>query len=68
GDPGGGTSDASNIVATMNPDGSADVTWTNNTSPGDQAWIPIQYKDRDGNWQTIDTVPPGTTSYHINPP
>jgi len=57
--------DASDMVATVNPDGSADITWTNNTDPNDTTPIPVQYQDRNGNWQTIDTVPAGTTSYHI---
>jgi len=59
--------DPSDIVATLNPDGSADVSWTNNTDPADTEPINVRYKDRHGNWVTAITVPAGSTSCHIPP-
>jgi len=60
--------DPTDMVASLNADGSADVTWTNNTDPADKEPINIQYRDRKGNWVTAITVPAGTTSCHIPPP
>ena len=58
--------DPSNIVATLNPYGSADVSWTNNTDPNDTEPINIQDRDRHGNWVTaVANAPAGTTSYHV---
>jgi hypothetical protein len=54
-----------NIVSTLNPDGSADVSWTNNTD--DETSITISYRKRDGTWQSVADLPQGTTSYHIPP-
>jgi hypothetical protein len=62
---GGSPFDPSDIVANVNSDGSADVSWTNNTDPNDTEPINIQYRDRDGNWVTAITVPAGTTSAHV---
>jgi hypothetical protein len=66
----GGTSyadpfDPTDIVATLNPDGSVDVSWTNNTDPNDTEPINIRYRDRSGGWVTAITVPAGTTSAHV---
>ena len=60
--------DPSNVVATMNSDGSGDVNWTNNADPTDTESIDIMYKDRNGQWQVLQNVPAGTTSYHIPAP
>ena len=54
-----------NVVATMNSDMSADVTWTNNAEPGDTEPIDLMYRDVRGNWKLLATVPAGTTSYHV---
>jgi hypothetical protein len=59
--------DPSNVVGTLNSDGSVDVTWTNNTDPNDTEPINIRYRDQSGNWVTAITVPAGTTSYHVPP-
>ena len=58
----------SNVVATMNSDMSADVSWTNNADPADMESIDIRYKDKNGAWQVLQNVPAGTTSYHISAP
>ena len=67
-----GTNDSpfnpSNVVATMNRDGSADVSWTDNADPTDLEPIDIMYKNRSGAWQVLTNVPAGTTSYHIPAP
>lgn len=60
--------DPSNVVATMNSDGSGDVSWTNNADPSDTESIDIMYKDMNGAWQVLTNVPAGTTSYHIPAP
>ena len=70
---GGGSSYASpfapsNVVATMNRDGSADVSWTNNADPADTEPIDIRYKDRNGVWRVLTTVDGQATSYHISAP
>jgi hypothetical protein len=58
--------DPSNVVATLNSDGSVDVSWTNNADPNDTQPINIQYRDKNGNWVTaVANVPAGTTSYHV---
>jgi hypothetical protein len=71
-DGGGGSSNSpfapTNIVATMNSDGSGDVSWTNNADPSDPTPTDVQYIDINGNWQTLTTVPAGTSSYHIPAP
>lgn len=55
----------SNIVATVNPDGSADVSWINHTDPAGTEPINIRFRDRNGNWITAITVPAGSNSAHI---
>ena len=57
-----------NVVATMNLDGSADVSWTNNADPTDPTPTNIRYKDVNGNLQILTTVPAGVSSYHIPAP
>jgi len=59
---------ASDVVATVNSDGSLDVSWTNNTDPDDPSPITLQYKDRDGNWQTLTVAVPGASSCHLSAP
>jgi hypothetical protein len=56
----------SNVVGTINADGSEDMTWQNNTdSP---ALIPIWHWDAGPqSWRQIDSVPATTTSYHVPP-
>jgi hypothetical protein len=56
----------SNIVSTLNPDGSGTVTWTNNTDADDQNLINIREMDANGNWHIIATVPPNSTSYQFS--
>ena len=58
----------SNVVATMNRDGSADVSWTNNADSTDDEPIDIRYKDRHGQWQVLTSVDGHATSYHIPAP
>jgi hypothetical protein len=53
----------SNVAAVLNPDGSADISWQNNTD--DPSDIPVKIKQRDGSWATVTTVPAGTTYVHI---
>lgn len=60
--------DATDVVANVNPDGSMDVTWTNNTDPADPEPVKIQYQDRDGKWKTLLTAPAGSTSWHVPSP
>jgi hypothetical protein len=60
--------DMTNVVANMNPDGSVDVTWTNNTDPADKEPIVLRFRDRDGKWIPAATVPAGSTSCHIPSP
>ena len=71
-DGGGGTYaspfDPSNVVASMNSDGSGDVSWTNNADPTDTESIDVMYKDINGHWQVLTNAPAGTTSYHIPAP
>ncbi|MGC3991333.1 MAG: hypothetical protein QM796_16950 [Chthoniobacteraceae bacterium] len=55
-----------NVVATLNPDGSADATWTNNPDAAPEP-INLRFRDRNGNWKTAITVPAGSTSAHIPP-
>jgi hypothetical protein len=57
----------SQVNATMNPDGSVDVTWVNNADPADTNAIDITYQDRNGNWVTATSVPAGSSSTHIPP-
>ena len=72
-DNGGGTGSydspfaPSQVNATMNPDGSVDVTWVNNADPADTNAIDITYQDRNGNWVTATSVPAGSSSTHIPP-
>lgn len=54
-----------NMVTTMNLDGSADMTWTNQADPEDKEPIDLMYKDGQGDWKILATVPAGTTSYHL---
>jgi probable HAF family extracellular repeat protein len=60
--------DPTNVTATLNPDGSMDVTWTSNADPSDQTPISIQDFDANGNYHTIATAPAGATSFHIPAP
>jgi hypothetical protein len=58
----------SNVVGVINADGSEDMTWQNNTDPSDQTPIPIWHWDAGTqSWRQIDSVPAGTTSYHVPP-
>lgn len=52
-----------NVVATLNADGSLDVTWEN--LPGTEGEITIQDFDQNGNYFPIATAPAGSTSCHI---
>jgi len=58
----------SNVEAQMNPDGSIDVTWTNNADPADPDPINIRYRDLNGNWVVAASVSAGANSLHIPPP
>jgi hypothetical protein len=71
-DNGGGTYRSpfspSNVVGTINPDGSEDMTWQNNSDPSDQTPIPLwTWNPTTQEWQQVATVPAGTTYYHFNP-
>ncbi len=57
--------DPTNVTATLNRDGSMDVTWTSHADPNDQTPISIQDFDANGVYHTIATAPAGATSYHI---
>jgi hypothetical protein len=58
----------SNAIGHINSDGSEDDTWENNTDPSDKTPIPVWYWDRKNEkWFQIDSVPAGTTSYHVRP-
>jgi len=58
----------SNIVGYINADGSEDDTWQNNTDPNDTTPIPVWYwNPSTQTWFQIDSLPAGTTSYHIRP-
>jgi hypothetical protein len=71
-DGGGGSYNSpfapTNVVATLNADGSGIVTWTNNADPSDPESINIRYMDANGHWTILCTVPAGTTSYVIPKP
>jgi hypothetical protein len=57
-----------NVVGTINADGSEDMTWQNNTDPSDTTPIPVwHWSTTNNNWYQIDSVPAGTTSYHVVP-
>jgi len=53
-----------NVIGNLNPDGSVDVTWTNN--PDSHTPINIRFRSPNGGWTTVvQNVDPGTTSYHV---
>lgn len=52
-------SSVSNVISTLNADGSELLTWNNNTDDP----IPIWNTAPGGGWTLITTVPAGTTSY-----
>jgi hypothetical protein len=56
-----------NVQATVNPDGSIDMSWENNTDPSDTTPIPV-WRLLSSGWQEYGTVPAGTTSVHIPAP
>ena len=51
-----------NFVSQGNPDGTVDMTWTNNTD--DQTPVEIEMQQVDGSWKLVATLEPGTNSYH----
>ena len=55
----------SDVVVVTNPDGSIDMTWSDNSD--NEQDFGIQLRNADGEWETIGTVPANTTSVHINP-
>ena len=58
----------SNVLGTVNADGSEDMTWQNNTDPSDTTPIPVwHWNSTTQSWFQIDSVPAGTTSYHVRP-
>ena len=54
-----------NVIETLNDDGSEDLSWAN--CPENPAPIPV-WSQVNGQWTQVDTVPTGTTSYHFNQP
>jgi len=60
--------DPSDLIGTINADGSEDMTWQNNTDPSDKTPIPLWYWDtKTKTWFQVTSVPAGTTSYHMRP-
>jgi hypothetical protein len=59
--------DPVNVVGTINPDGSVDVSWTL-PDPTDQESIDVRYRTASGGWAILTNVSAGTTSCHIPPP
>ena len=53
---------ASAFGGTASSNGDADLTWQNHTD--DESAIKILNKTPRG-WETIATLPPGTTSFHL---
>lgn len=51
-----------NFVSQGNPDGSLDMSWTNNTD--DQTPVEVEIQQADGSWKLVATLTPGTSSYH----
>lgn len=56
----------SDLVETVNADGSSDLKWNDN-SDNEKTFI-IQRQLPDGTWEDIATVAPNTTTFHIPPP
>ena len=54
-----------NVVATLNGDGSLDITWENMPGEDDDEEIDLMDLDKNGNWVVIARAPAGSTSYHL---
>ncbi len=55
--------DPSDVSVSMNPDGSGEMSWTNNTDPTDTHPIEIRLMGADGKRFSIGQVPAGSTSF-----
>jgi hypothetical protein len=53
----------SNVVGTVNPDGSEDLTWQNNSDSPDPVQI-MKWNPSTQSWTLFATVPAGMTSFH----
>jgi len=55
-----------NVVDFKNPDGSSEISWTNNDESTD--CVVIQKQKLDGKWFVLEEVPPNVTSLHLPNP
>lgn len=56
----------SKMTKTVNPDGSTDLNWQDNSN--NETEFIIQRQRPDGTWENIGTVTPNTTTFHIPAP